>query len=162
MTEEDKLFKSPEEKKREEKLAEEKKEEKSEAMKAAAEEKGKAKAAVETVSKKEAAAKEEKKKAAEKKKADAKEKKREVVLQRVFVVPLDAAYAKPLSARARVATRLLRAFVAKHLKAELGKTHLAPELNALVRERGERKPARSVRVSASKDKEGVVLAEPAK
>jgi ribosomal protein L31E len=166
VVEEEKLFKSPEEKKREEKLVEEKEkpraEEKSEAKEAQAEEKEKAKKAVETVAKKEEKAKEEKKKAKEEKKAKEKEKKREIVLQRVFVVPLGKAYSKPRSARARVATRLLKAFIAKHFKVAPSKVRLAPQLNSLVRSQGDRKPLKSVRVNASKDKDGGALAEPAK
>ncbi|MEM0475953.1 MAG: hypothetical protein QW343_04125, partial [Candidatus Norongarragalinales archaeon] len=68
----------------------------------------------------------------------------------------------PRSARVRVATRLLKAFVARHLKTPLEKTRISPELNALIRARGGRKPPKSVRVTVSKDKNGVALAEPAK
>ena len=170
MTEEDKLFKSPEDKKREEKLVVEKTEKKAEAeaksdAKGAAADagaEGKAKQAVETVAKKEAAAKEEKKKAEEKKKGEKKEKKREIVLQRVFVVPLDEAYFKPRSARARVATRMLQVFIAKHMKTPLANVRIAQSLNSLLRVRGDRKPPKKVRVAASKDKEGIALAEIAK
>ena len=175
MTEEDKLFKSPEEKKREEKpveeirKVEEKKAEGAQAGQAggkkdaAAEDK--AKKAVETVAKKDAAAKTEKKKDEKKdkdEKGKEKEKKREIVLQRVFVVPLDEAYFKPRSHRARVATRLLQAFIAKHMKTPLKSVRIAPALNSLLRSRGDRKPPKKVRVSASKDKDGIALAEPAK
>lgn len=171
MAEEEKIFKSPEEKKREEKLVEEKprEKEKAEAKEAAAEEK--AEAAVAAVAKKEAQkegqkegqkAEKKKEKDEKKEKGGKKEKKREIVLQRVFVVPLDEAYFKPRSHRVRVAIRLLKAFIAKHLKTPLDKVRIAPELNSLVRGRGGRKPPKKVRVNASKDKDGVALAEPAK
>ncbi len=163
------MFKSPEEKKREEKLIEEKpqktetagageKKEETEKEKAA-----KAIAALPAVSKKEEkkeAKKEDKKKEKDEKKE--KEKKREIVLQRVFVVPLEKAYFKPRSHRARVATSLLKAFIAKHMKVSLKNVRIAPELNSLVRRKGDRKPAKKVRVNASKDKDGIALAEPAK
>jgi ribosomal protein L31E len=166
LTEEDKLFKSPEEKKREEKLVVEKTEKAVEKAGAEPETKGavddKAKKAVDTLAKKEAvAAKEE----AEKKKKDKdekKEKKREIVLQRVFVIPLDEAYFKPRSARARVATKLLQSFIAKHMKTPLANVRIAPALNSLLRVKGDRKPPKKVRVAASKDKEGIALAEIAK
>ncbi len=182
MTEESKVFKSPEDKKREEKLVEEKTEKTEKAEKktektektagaeageagakgASVEEKEKAKKAVDTLAKKEAAAAKEEAAKKKKEKEDKKEKKREIVLQRVFVVPLNKAYFKPRSARARVATRLLQAFIAKHMKTPLKSVRISPALNSLLRVRGDRKPPKRVRVAASKDKDGIALAEVAK
>jgi large subunit ribosomal protein L31e len=162
LTEEDKLFKSPEEKKREEKFAEEKEEKKADAGAKGGADGEKAKKAVDTLAKKEAAVAKEEAAKKKKEKEEKKEKKREIVLQRVFVVPLDEAYFKPRSARARVATRMLQAFIAKHMKTPLANVRIAPALNSLLRERGDRKPPKKVRVSASKDKDGIALAEPAK
>ncbi len=99
-------------------------------------------------------------KAVEKAEAAPKEaKKREIVLERVYSVPLMDAYKKPHDMRANYAVRSLRAFVSKHMKAELGKIKISSEVNEFIRENGSRKPAKLVKVRATKDKEGVVFAE---
>ncbi len=175
MTGEDKLFKSPEEKKREETLIEEKqaggieevrKKQELESL----EEKGKtpeAKPALKPAAKPTGTApvaKPEAKPAAKPEvKPKEKEKdgkpKREVVLQRFYTIPLAKAYAKPHSLRGNAAARMLREFLAKHFKTDLKKVKIDLKVANAVRARGSRKPLKKISVNASKDKEGIVLAE---
>ncbi|VVB67842.1 Uncharacterised protein [Candidatus Norongarragalina meridionalis] len=79
------------------------------------------------------------------------EKKKEIVLQRLYVIDLSKAFRKPLPRHQRSAVRLLKEFVSKHMKSE--KIHIAPELAA------EAAKARRLRISATKDKEGLVEAK---
>jgi len=179
MTGEDKLFKSPEEKKREETLIEEKqaggieevrKKQELESL----EEKGKtpeakpglkpaAKPTGTTPTAKPAAKPEAKPAAKPEAKLKEKEKdgkpKREVVLQRFYTIPLAKAYAKPHSLRGNAAARMMREFLAKHFKTDLKKVKIDVKVANAVRARGSRKPLKKISVNASKDKEGIVLAE---
>ncbi|MFH0835161.1 MAG: hypothetical protein V1881_02365 [Candidatus Micrarchaeota archaeon] len=89
----------------------------------------------------------------EEKKAEKKEgeeKKREIVLQRLYVVDLSAAFRKPVTRHQRSAVRLLKQFVSKHMKS--ANIRIAPPLAA------EAAKARSLRISVTKDKEGLVEA----
>ncbi|MFH1751230.1 MAG: 50S ribosomal protein L31e [Candidatus Micrarchaeota archaeon] len=103
----------------------------------------------------------ETKKPAEVKKEEPKEekKKREIVLERIYTVPMIEAYSKPAMARANNAIKLLRRFLARHMKAEDGKIKIAEKVNNLIRSRGSGRPMKSIKVKATKDKEGIVLAE---
>jgi len=105
---------------------------------------------------------EEKKKAAApaKKEEKKEEKKREVVLERLYTVNLQPAYATTMFSRADKASKMLKKFLARHLKASgPDKVKLAEGVNLYIRERGSAHPAKRVKVKASKDKEGIVLAE---
>ncbi|PIO06477.1 hypothetical protein COT29_00775 [Candidatus Micrarchaeota archaeon CG08_land_8_20_14_0_20_59_11] len=82
-------------------------------------------------------------------KKEGEEKKREIVLQRLYVVDLSEAFRKPEPRHQRSAVRLLRQFVSKHMKS--AKIRIAPELAA------EAAKSRRLRISATKDKEGLVL-----
>jgi ribosomal protein L31E len=170
---EDKIFKSPEEKKREETLVEEKpaggiEEAKKKQELEKLEEKGKtpeAKPGLKPAAKpaaapaaKPAAKPEAKPKEKEKEKKEGKPK-REIVLQRFYTIPLAKAYAKPHSLRGNAAARMLREFLAKHFKVERGKVKIDLKVANAVRARGSRKPLKKISVNASKDKEGIVLAE---
>jgi len=99
--------------------------------------------------------KKEEKKAEEKKP----EEKREIVLQRVFTVPLADAYSKPAKKRAGRAVKLLREFLSKHMKAEMQSVKIDPPVNEFIESRGATSPAKAVRVDASKDKKGIVVAK---
>ncbi|PIT85188.1 hypothetical protein COU36_04730 [Candidatus Micrarchaeota archaeon CG10_big_fil_rev_8_21_14_0_10_59_7] len=80
----------------------------------------------------------------------AEEKKREIVLQRLYVVDLSAAFRKPEPRHQRSAVRLLRQFVSKHAKSS--KIRISPGLAA------EAAKARRLRISVTKDKEGLAEA----
>jgi len=99
-------------------------------------------------------------KAPEAKKEEKEEKpaeKREIVLERVYTIPLEDAYAKPAKKRAARAVKILRQFLSRHMKSQNVK--ISPEVNEFIEERGATSPAKKVRVNASKDKAGMVLAK---
>ncbi len=169
MPDEEKIFKSPEEKKREEKLVEEKpaggveeakKKQEIEKLEGktpvlkktlALEAKPAPKPSVPTPAPAGAKPKEKKEKEAKPK--------REVVLQRVYTIPLADAYAKPRSLRGNAASRMLRVFLAKHFKTDADKIRIDVKLANALHARGSRKPPKKISVNASKDKEGIVFAE---
>ncbi|GEM_PF-3298242 len=126
------------------KKQEEQKEGKSEASKAekAAEKK--------TEAKQEIAKKEEKKE----------EKKREIVLERLYTIPIK----RILHDRARMKRHkrhasVVRKFAAKHMKAEHDKVKIAANAAMALTKTGKNKMLRSLKVKISKDKEGIVLVE---
>ncbi|MEK6953903.1 MAG: 50S ribosomal protein L31e [Candidatus Micrarchaeota archaeon] len=86
-------------------------------------------------------------------------KKREIILERIYSVPLVEAYAKPQMLRGNRAIKLLRWFLARHMKTDEEKVKIALELNNLIRARGSGRPMKKVKVKATKDKEGIVLGE---
>lgn len=88
-------------------------------------------------------------------------KKREIVLERNYVVNLVEAYEKPSMFRSIKAMKILREFIARHMKTTLDKVKLAPELGEVINARGHAKPLKKIKVSASKDKEGLVLVKKA-
>ncbi|MBI5229264.1 60S ribosomal protein L31 [Candidatus Micrarchaeota archaeon] len=85
------------------------------------------------------------------------EKKREVTVERVFVLPLSKAYRKPVSQRGMAALKTLKEFLARHMKSE--KVKVTGEVNAFILSRGGKKPPKRIKIKASKDKDGIVLAE---
>jgi len=104
----------------------------------------------------------EKTEAEKKEEAKAKElaeKKREIVEERIYTVPLVKAYKKPENKRAGYAVRLLRQFVSRHMKANESAVFIAPQANESINARGSRRPPKLLKIKASRDKEGKVLAE---
>lgn len=96
--------------------------------------------------------------AAKKEKAAKAAPKREFVLERVHTFNLMDAYGKPRYRRADAAMRMLRELLARHMKADVRDVRLSPQVNEFVRARGNTYPVKRVKVKASKDKEGMVLA----
>lgn len=81
---------------------------------------------------------------------------------RICTIPLRDAYRAPWTKRAKVAVRLVREFVARHVKAHTVK--ISPALNKAIWIRGVRKPPRRVRVKVSLTEEDgvkVAVVEPA-
>ncbi len=105
------------------------------------------------------AEKSEAEKKAEKEAAALAEKKREITEERLYTVPLSKAYKKPENKRASYAVGLLRAFVSRHMKAHPSAVFIAPQANEAINARGSRRPPKSLKIKASRDKEGMVLAE---
>lgn len=104
-------------------------------------------------------AKKEAAKPARKAEEEKKEKKREVVLERVYAVNLSTAYAKPKMKRGNAASTLLLDFLRRHMKSPAEKIRVSPALNDAIRARGSARPLKRVKLKATKDKEGIVLAE---
>jgi large subunit ribosomal protein L31e len=85
----------------------------------------------------------------------------EVVEEKVYTIPLRHAWVvTPRGMRAPRAARDVKAFVARHMKAE--DVALSNEINSEIWSRGINKPPRKVTVRAVKDKEGKVIIYPAK
>tara|TARA_Y100000310_G_C20419561_1_gene686002 strand:+ start:49 stop:813 length:765 start_codon:yes stop_codon:yes gene_type:complete len=86
-----------------------------------------------------------------------------VVLEREYIVPLRKGFLKvPRYKRAKKAIRVLREFIAKHMKVEdrdLRKVKVDRFLNEELWFRGIKKPAGKIKVKAIKDSEGVVRVE---
>ncbi len=107
------------------------------------------------------AAKEKAAKPAGEKKQETEEKPKKVVLQRVATIPLSMAYRASRSHRARLATAMLREFVARHLKTPKGDVKLSTDLSSQVNARGSRMPPRKLKVMMRKFEDGTVNVEPA-
>lgn len=81
---------------------------------------------------------------------------------RVYVIPLRDAYRAPLTKRAKVAVRLVKEFVVRHLKADTVK--ISPALNEVLWARGISKPPRRVKVKVDvsvEEEVKVAVVEPA-
>ncbi len=76
--------------------------------------------------------------------------------EKIFTIPLRDAFRKAHNKRTPYATRLIRAYLRTHMKAD--EVKLGKHLDAAVWARGVSKPPRRVRVKAFKD-DGVVKAE---
>jgi large subunit ribosomal protein L31e len=94
----------------------------------------------------------------EEKKEEKEIKKREIILERIYSIPLDV-YAKPQQHRANAAIKVLKKFLARHMKTDIKKVKIALIVNNTIRKRGGGRPMKKVKVKATKDKEGIVLAE---
>lgn len=79
--------------------------------------------------------------------------------EKIFVVSLGEVKKAPRYRRVNRATKLIREFLARHMKSE--KIKLDPKLNEKLWERGQEKPPFKIRVKAVKDDDGVVHASPA-
>ena len=77
-------------------------------------------------------------------------------LERVYVVPLGKAYEKPRIKRAKIASKLLRSFISRHMKVDESSVLISSSLNNAVWASGIKKPPRRLKVAASRDEEGIV------
>ncbi len=76
----------------------------------------------------------------------------------IYTIPLRDAYRAPWTKRAKVAVRLVREFVARHVKPDIVK--IDPEVNELIWSRGIKRPPRRIRVKVVvREEEGVRVAE---
>ena len=79
-------------------------------------------------------------------------------IERVYNVPLRKEYMKvPRYKRAKKATSALRQFLQRHMRSEQVK--LGRDLNEEVWRRGIKKPPHHIKVTVTKDKEGLVKAD---
>ena len=83
-----------------------------------------------------------------------KEAEEDIVEERVYTVPLSRAWVSPRKERAPRATRILKAFIMRHMKPE--SIVLSKEVNEQIWRRGIEKPPRNIRVRAVKDRDGKV------
>jgi len=101
-------------------------------------------------------------KKAEEEEEEAEEEEREeieVVEERICTIPFRKVWATPMGKRTPRASRVLRAFVKRHMKAE--NVEISNEVNEELWARGIRKPPRQITVRLVKDKEGRVIVYPA-
>jgi large subunit ribosomal protein L31e len=83
----------------------------------------------------------------------------EVVEERIYTIPFRKVWATPRGKRTPRASRVLRAFAKRHMKAE--KVEISNDVNEELWARGIRKPPREIKVRLVKDKEGRVIVYPA-
>lgn len=79
-------------------------------------------------------------------------------VERIYTVPLKGAYNYKTSLRAKRAMKILTAFLARHMKSELGNVRIGADLNDYVWSHGIEKPPHKVKVRAKKGDDGLVLA----
>ncbi|MBI5224236.1 hypothetical protein HY989_00020 [Candidatus Micrarchaeota archaeon] len=87
------------------------------------------------------------------------EKKREIILERIFIVPLSDAFKKPAMQRSNYAIKFLKKYLTRHMKAQEGNVKISLILNNFIRKRGSGRPVKKIKIKATKDKEGIVIAE---
>lgn len=73
--------------------------------------------------------------------------------ERIYTIPLQDAYEKPSTKRARRAVKLLRSFVARHMRVEEEAVSISGDTNALIWRDGMKKPPRRIKVKVSKEKD---------
>jgi len=83
----------------------------------------------------------------------------EIVEERVYTIPFRRVWATPRGKRTPRASRMLRDFVRRHMKAE--DIQISNEVNEELWGRGIKKPPRQIKVRLVKDKEGKVYVYPA-
>jgi len=79
-------------------------------------------------------------------------------LERIYTVPLCGAYTRGVRMRARTAVKMLRAFLARHMKAEPENVKLSASLNNIMLSHGMAKPPRKLKLKVSKGGDGIVHA----
>ena len=83
-----------------------------------------------------------------------------MALERIYTVPLRSAFLRaPNYCRTPRAVRALRAFLARHMKASPENVRIGLHLNNHIWSRGIRNPPHKVKLTATKDDEGIVKAE---
>ncbi len=90
----------------------------------------------------------------------------EIVEERIYTIPLRRAWISPRKKRAPRAVRMVKSFIQRHMKVEIGPKEteeeeeerlvISNEVNEKLWSRGIEKPPRNIRVRAAKDKEGTV------
>jgi large subunit ribosomal protein L31e len=71
--------------------------------------------------------------------------------EKVYMVNLRDAFEKPRGKRGPKAIDIIRAFIARHMKADLDNVKISGKLNEIVWARGIQKPPRRVKVKATRD-----------
>ena len=85
----------------------------------------------------------------------------EVVEEKIYTIPIGRlGYATDRGHRSPKAVRDVRAYVARHMRAD--EVSISNEINQAIWRRGINKPPRKITVRAVKDKEGKVVVYPAK
>jgi large subunit ribosomal protein L31e len=77
-------------------------------------------------------------------------------LERIYTVPLRDAYKTVKVKRTSRAVKILRSFLARHMKTQEERVKLSAEVNSLVWSKGMEKPPRKIKVKAKRDAKGEV------
>jgi large subunit ribosomal protein L31e len=77
-------------------------------------------------------------------------------LERIYTVPLVGAYKTVRGKRASRAVKMLKSFLARHMKSEEGRVKIGADVNSLLWQGGMQKPPRRVKVKAKRDAKGEV------
>lgn len=72
-------------------------------------------------------------------------------LERIYTIPLGRAYDLTRVRRARTAVKMIRSFLARHMKAAEADVRMSMGINELVWARGIQKPPRKIKIRALKD-----------
>jgi large subunit ribosomal protein L31e len=80
----------------------------------------------------------------------------EIVVERLYTIPLGKAYEAVRKKRAKRAVTMVKNFIIRHMKVEDEDLAIDPVLNEYLWTRGIEKPPRRVRVRATKDRDGFV------
>lgn len=81
----------------------------------------------------------------------------EIVVERLYTIPLGKVYEAVRKKRAKRAVTMVRNFIMRHMKVEeQAELSIDPQLNEYLWTRGIEKPPRRVRVRATKDRDGFV------
>ena len=83
----------------------------------------------------------------------------EKLKEQIYIIPLRDVQHTPRWERGKRAMKVIRDYLAHHMKAEGGKIKLDPSINEAVWERGSHKPPSRIRVRAMKFEDGQVQAE---
>lgn len=75
-------------------------------------------------------------------------------LTRVYIVPLGLVYEAPPYRRAKVAIRMIKDFVKRHMKAS--EVSIGKDVNELIWARGIKHPPRRIRLEMKRDEDGIV------
>jgi len=78
------------------------------------------------------------------------------VLERVYTIPLRKAKAAPRYKRAKKAAKLVKEFIARHMRTNENLVWIDPRLNEFIWQRGAEKPPTRIRVFARKLDDGTV------
>lgn len=78
-------------------------------------------------------------------------------LERIYTIPLREVYTRGShETRAKRASKILRSFISRHMKASEEQVKIDNDVNSLVWAKGIQKPPRKIKVRAKKDKDGNV------
>lgn len=78
----------------------------------------------------------------------------EIILERIYTVPLRDAYEASRRRRAKRAINILKEFAQRHMKAE--DIRISEGVNQLIWSRSAERPPRRIKVVMRKDKDGIV------
>ena len=77
-------------------------------------------------------------------------------LERVYTVPLVGAYKTVRGKRASRAVKILKSFLARHMKTQEERVKLSSEVNSFLWQKGMQSPPRRIKVKARRDAKGEV------